>query len=96
MLEERGVEFREHRYLEAPLSRQDLEELARRLGLSPRQFCRTGELAFAESGLDDSSSDDAILDAMARFPILMQRPIVVAAERAVVGRPPERVWEILD
>lgn len=95
LLEERGVAFREHRYLEEPLSRADLDELQRRLGLPPRDWIRRGEPAFAAAGLGPQSSDAEILDAIAAHPSLLERPILVTATRAVVGRPPERILELL-
>ncbi len=96
ILEDRGLSFRERRYLDEPLSRAELGELARRLGQSPRQWLRRGEDAYREAGLGDASSDDEILDAMAQRPILIERPILVRGERAVVGRPPEHLEELLD
>ena len=96
LLEERGVSFHERRYLEEPLSRQELETLAKRLGHPPSEWVRKGEPAYKEARLKQDSTDEAILDAMARFPILIERPILVGGERAVVGRPPERVLELVD
>ena len=96
LLEERGVEFQIRRYLEDPLDREELAELSARLGRSAIDFTRTGQAEFAEAGLDPSSSADDILDAMAASPILMERPILVRGDRAVIGRPPENVLELLD
>jgi len=95
LLEERGVAFEERRYLEQPLTRAELEGLWRKLGRPAREWVRRGEAAWAEAGLDERSSDDAILDAMARHPILIERPILVRGERAVLGRPPEALLELL-
>lgn len=95
LLEERGVAFRERRYLEDPLSRRELEDLARKLGRSPHEWVRRGEPEYREAGLSKDSSDEQVLDAMARHPILIERPILIAGERAVVGRPPERVLELV-
>lgn len=94
LLEERGVAFVERRYLEEPLTRAELEELARRLGGPPRDWTRSGEDAYRRAGLTPEAGDDAHIDAMAAEPILVERPILVTAERAVVGRPPERVLEL--
>lgn len=95
LLEERGVGFSERRYLEQPLGRAELEELGRKLGLPARDWVRRGEDAYAQAGLGPSSSEADILDAMVRFPVLLERPVLVAGARAVVGRPPERVLEIV-
>jgi len=94
LLEERAVAFRERRYLEDPLSPAELAELAARLG-SARAWARRGEPAWRESGLDDDAGDAEILAAMAAHPVLIERPILVRGHRAVVGRPPERVLELL-
>ena len=94
LLEERGVAFRERRYLEEPLDRAELEDLAKRLGRPVSEWVRRGESAFGESGPTGSSSDAELFDAMARNPILMERPIAIRGGRAVVGRPPERVLEL--
>jgi arsenate reductase len=61
----------------------------------PRQMMRTGESVYKELGLKDVDGD-ALLDAMAANPILIERPIVIKGDRAVIGRPPERVKELLD
>jgi arsenate reductase len=95
LLAERGVRFRERRYLEEPLTRAELEALAKRLAQPARSWVRRGESAFSECGLSDQASDADILDAITSHPILMERPIAIRGERAVVGRPPERVLELL-
>ena len=95
LLVERGVAFTERRYLEQPLSHAELEELAARLGRPAREWVRRGEPAFAEAGLAGSPEEAEILAAMATHPILIERPILLRGRRAVVGRPPERVLELL-
>lgn len=96
LLEERGVSFEVRPYLEQPLSRLELDDLARRLARPVREWVRAGEAAYAEAGLDDDAKDDAILAAIATHPILLERPILVSARRAIVGRPPEQVLALLD
>ncbi|HVH16985.1 MAG TPA: arsenate reductase (glutaredoxin) [Myxococcota bacterium] len=95
LLEERGVPVRIVRYLEEPLSRAALADLAAKLGLPARSFVRTGEASYAAAGLGPASPDAAILDAIAAAPILLERPIAARGSKAVVGRPPERVLELL-
>ena len=95
ILEEAGVAFRERRYLEEPLSRRELEDLRGRLGRPAEEWLRSGEAEARAAGLDAGAGDEAVLDAMAAHPILMERPIVVRGERARVGRPPEAVRELL-
>jgi len=96
LLQERGVAFEERLYLEDPLSRSELEELARRLGKPIVEWVRRKEAAFGEAGLDADSGDDALLDAVAKRPILLERPILLRGDRARVGRPPEAVLVLLD
>jgi arsenate reductase len=95
LLEERGASFSERRYLDEPLSLEELSDLQTRLGRAPCEWVRGGEKAFQEAGLSKDSADGELLAAMAKEPILMERPIVVRGQRAAVGRPPEAVLEIL-
>ncbi len=95
LLEERGVSFALRPYLDEPLTRDELGVLRARLGRPANEWVRKGEDAFGEAGLDASSDDAALLDAMAAHPILIERPILVRGKRAVVGRPPENVLELL-
>lgn len=93
----RGIEPRIVAYLEQPPSEAELRELLRLLGTGPRGVMRSGETEFATLGLDDPSlDDDALIAAMLAHPRLIERPIFVHAGRAVIGRPPERVLELLD
>ncbi|HHO69657.1 MAG TPA: arsenate reductase (glutaredoxin) [Gammaproteobacteria bacterium] len=96
LLRERGVEPIVVEYLKTPPDRAELEAILDLLGLEPRDLIRSGEAEYRQAGLDDPSlSRDALIDAMLKYPKLIQRPIVVANGRAAIGRPPERVLEIL-
>lgn len=96
LLEEHGHEPTVVRYLETPPSAQELREILALLGLTARQLLRSGEEEYTTLGLaDETLDDDALIEAMASHPRLIERPILVAGERAVVGRPPEKVLEIL-
>lgn len=81
-------------YLKTPPKRAELQRLYHRAGMTPHDGLRTGESIAKELGLTDAS-DDAILDAMAAHPILMERPLVETEKGARLGRPPEKVREIL-
>jgi arsenate reductase len=96
LLNERGIEPEVVYYLETPPSPAELRELLRMLGTGARGLLRTGEPEYAALGLDDPSLDDeALIAAMAAHPKLIERPVFVHDGRAVIGRPPERVLEIL-
>jgi arsenate reductase len=96
ILAEREVEAEVVEYLEAPPDRAALERLLGLLGTDdPSVIVRRDEPAFTELGLEGAGRD-ALLDAVAAHPELLQRPIVVIGDRAVVARPPERVLELLD
>jgi arsenate reductase len=96
LLDERGFAYEERRYLDEPLSAGELSILRQRLDRSPREWVRPGEDAYRQAGLSPASSDDALLAAMARFPTLIERPILIVGDRAVVGRPPDQVLELLE
>lgn len=98
ILNERGVEADYVRYLEQTPSRADLERVMQLLGIDdPRQMMRTGEAVYTELGLGgDDVERGRLLDAMTEHPILIERPIVVHGDRAVIARPAERVLELFD
>jgi len=95
LLQERKVPLRIVEYLKDPPTRAELAALRKKLGLAPAEWIRKTESEFKDAGLTANSPDDKLLDAMATHPILIERPIVVRGARAVVGRPPERVLELL-
>jgi arsenate reductase (glutaredoxin) len=96
LLQERNVPLRIVEYLKDPPTRAELAGLRRKLGSAASEWVRKGEAEFKTAGLTTDSSEDQFLDAMAKHPILIERPIVVRGARAVVGRPPERVLELLE
>ena len=83
-------------YLKTPLSESELLKLLEMLKMSPRNLLRKGEAAYKEAGLDqDGVSDQTIIQAMVHYPVLIERPIVVANGKAAIGRPPESILDIL-
>lgn len=95
LLDERGVAYRERRYLEEPLDGDELAELHHRLALDPKEWVRRGEDAYKAEHLTNVSAGAIILVAMEHHPELIERPILITSARAVVGRPPERILELL-
>lgn len=83
-------------YLDEPPTRQELKVIIEMLGVSARDLLRTGEQIYQDAKLDNEAlSEDEIIAAICAHPILLQRPIVVSGERAVIGRPPAKVLEII-
>ena len=96
LIEEAGIKPEIVLYLEDSPSKSRLTEIADLLGMKPIEFTRTKEAAFKEAGLSKESSDKDVIDAMAKFPILIERPIVIKdSKKAVLGRPPENVKDLL-
>lgn len=96
LLEENGIEPDVVQYLDTPPDTDTLRELLSKLGISARQLLRTGEDAYKELNLADPSlSEDALIKAMVANPKLIERPIVVKGSKAVIGRPPETVLELI-
>lgn len=96
LLRERGAKPTVIDYLSQPPDARELAALCRRLGLRPRELVRTGEAVFAERYAEAELDDAGWIAAMVADPILIQRPIVVVDDRAVIGRPPERVLELME
>lgn len=95
LLRARGIEPEIVSYLDHPPLPDELRALLRMLGLGARGLLRTGSPEYAALALDDPALDeDALVEAMAAHPMLIERPILVRGERAVIGRPPERVLEL--
>lgn len=96
LLRERGIEPILVEYLKTPPSRAELEAILTKLGLEPRELMRKQEKPYRELSLDNPAlSREALISAMLEHPILIERPIVVAGDRAVIGRPPENVLKLL-
>jgi arsenate reductase len=96
LLESRGIKPRIVEYLKSPPDRATLQSLLRKLGMPASALVRRKEEEFKTLGLDrPGTTDDAMLDALASHPRLIERPIVVCGRKARIGRPPEAVLEIL-
>jgi arsenate reductase (glutaredoxin) len=96
LLEQRGLAPTIVRYLETPPDAATLKALLGKLGIAPRQLLRSGEDEYTSLDLANPTLSDAqLIDAMVNHPKLIERPILVAGDKAVIGRPPEKVLEIL-
>jgi len=94
LLNERDIEPNIRRYLEQPPSTEELAELLGCLGLTAKEVLRTGEAVYRELNLA-GASEEQLIEAINQHPILLERPILRVGKRAVIGRPPERVLELL-
>ena len=96
LLKEKGINPDIVLYLETPPSEKQLESILKKLNFKARDLLRKGEAEFKEQNLSDTSkSKEDIIQAMVHFPKLMERPIVIYGDRAVIGRPPENVLKII-
>ena len=96
LLEENGHAPEVVEYLKEPPTIAELQAILTKLKMSPRELMRKGEDIYKELGLGDEGLDDAtLLKAMVENPILIERPIVIAGQKARIGRPPEQVLKIL-
>lgn len=94
LLTERGLSPTVRLYLKEPPTEAEIVELLRHLEVPAIGLVRTGERLFRELDLADSD-DTALVAAMAAHPILIERPILVTGDRAVIGRPPEKILDLI-
>ncbi|MEO9483875.1 MAG: arsenate reductase (glutaredoxin) [Ekhidna sp.] len=95
LIEDKGQTFEIKEYLKDPPSKEELKKIIALLGIKPEQLIRKGEADFKENFKGKNMTDDEWIDAMIAYPKLMERPIVVDGDRAVLGRPPENVLTLL-
>ncbi|HWH90001.1 MAG TPA: arsenate reductase (glutaredoxin) [Pseudomonas sp.] len=96
LLEARGLSPTIVRYLETPLNATQINALLGKLGISARQLLRTGEEEYKSLNLADAGlSEQQLIAAIAAHPKLLERPILEVGDKAVIGRPPEKVLELL-
>ena len=96
ILEKHVASFRIVEYLKNPPTKQELSTILSLLGIDARSLLRTKETIYKSKGLDDKAlSEKDLISAIVKNPILMERPIVVANNKAVIGRPPENILTII-
>ena len=96
LIEDKGVSTEVVEYLKSPPSASELKDITQLLGITPRELLRTKEAEYIAQGLDNMTlDDDTIIKIMVNHPKLIERPIVVDGSRAVIGRPPENVLELI-
>ena len=97
LLQQQGIEPDIRLYLEQPPTDLEIRDLLQKLNIEPRALLRRSETDYKEQNLSAATlGDDALVQAMVQFPKLIERPIVIRGSRAVLGRPPENVLDLLD
>ena len=95
LLRERGIELQVIEYLNEPPDAGEIKHMLELLGLNARALLRKGEPAYRKLGLDDAAlSEEALIAAMVREPVLMERPVVIFGSKAALGRPPENALKV--
>ncbi|MBD3638670.1 MAG: arsenate reductase (glutaredoxin) [Crocinitomicaceae bacterium] len=95
LMEGKTTDFEIVNYLETPPSKAELKEVIAMLGIKPHDLIRKGEAEYKDNFKGKDLSDDQWLDAMVKYPKLIERPIVIKGNQAIIGRPPEKVLELL-
>ena len=95
ILQEKGVEPSVVKYLDNPLDKKSLQAICKKLGIEATDLLRKNEAIFKENYKGKKLDHNTAAEAIAKYPKLMQRPVVVKGDRAVIGRPPENVLELL-
>ena len=95
IIKEQGIEPNIIEYLKTPPTKEELRSILKKLGMKPEQLVRKGEDIYKDQFAGKSFNDGQWLDMLAKNPILIERPIVVRGDYAVIGRPPEKVRELL-
>ena len=96
ILDKSGVEYRKVLYHDTPLTKEKLTELIKKLGITARELLRIKEPVYEKLGLIDMNlTDSQIIDLMLKNPDLIQRPILERGDKAIIGRPPERIETFL-
>lgn len=95
ILEESGKDFEVIKYLEDIPTKKELKEIINLLGIKPEQLVRKNEAIWKDNFKGKSLSDSEILNAMISHPKLIERPIVINKDKAVIGRPPENIQKII-
>jgi len=95
LLQDRGAEVTVRKYLEDAPSVDELRSVLSRLGIPAIEMMRRGEARFKELGLSKETPEEALVQAMAENPILIERPVGITADKAAIGRPPENLLTLL-
>ena len=96
ILKKNNIDIEVIEYLKFPLDKNQISDLLKKLNISARELLRRGEEIYRKENLSNKDfSDEFLIDAMVKNPILIERPIVTFNNKAIIGRPPEKVLEII-
>ena len=95
ILEDKNVDYTCIEYLKTPLSKEEIVNIVDMLKIPTIELIRKTEKEFSENNISLIDNDDQLIDMIVKFPKLMQRPIIVAGDKAVIGRPPEKILDII-
>ncbi len=95
LLEEKGLSFEIKKYLENPPTEAEIEQVLKKAGIKAHELVRTGENLYKEKFKGKNHTEKEWIYILSENPILIERPVVICGNKAVVARPPEKVWEIL-
>lgn len=95
MLKEKGVDFDYREYTESPLNADELRHILGQLDLKPGSVLRKRDPSYKKLGLSGSEPDEVLIRHLVENPTLLERPIGVLGDRAVLGRPPEKLLELV-
>jgi len=96
LLEDSGRDFEVRKYLEETLDKKEIRELLKKLSIQPIELVRTGEKEWKDHYKGKNPDNEEIIDALARYPKLIERPVVIKEGRAVIGRPVEKIKSLLE
>jgi len=95
LLEEKGIEFETFRYLDEKITKRELKSLLKKLKIKPIELIRTKEELWKNNYAGKQLADDELIAIMINNPVLIERPIIVNGNKAVIGRPIEKIFEII-
>lgn len=94
-LEEKGIEFETFKYLDEKITKRELTSIIKKLKIKPIELVRTKEQLWKEQFADKELTDDEVINIMLKNHVLIERPIIINGRKAVIGRPIERILEII-
>lgn len=95
LLTDKGLNFETVEYLKTPLTREELKDILAKLNIPAKDLIRKGENDFKDNFMGKELSEDQWIDAMLTYPKLIERPIIVKGDKAVIGRPIEKVIDLI-